>query len=636
MPPWAHTVDNQHLAFAVISRSMCLVNDQCEASCAYPLRAFLLLVDPTMADAIMAEKCQWDAWTAMFVGSHAARGGIASRDALEHLRATALVLQLDTAQLEASHAAVRRAACMLSTQTHGESFLDASAESVLRKARAHGDLLAQALGATVDGGVATSAPASGDRKQIVANRRGGGGAWRAFVALHYGCESADLGHLAVLYRNLDDEEREHLVLLGAEAARAHREGGVDVFGAGAKSRKRKASKRLLQAACEALSRDPEATLDDHELMQFLGGGAVARAGGDGSSWGRVAAVKALCAVERKVLLATRGKADEDFRETPEKLQAVVLEKLAEAMPTLGSRTADVEVLPHCESAGGVMYNRISWRPVRACIHACEVAALPAASKSGALVLGRLRQLWCKLHTKVISDDIAGIGAEPPCKHSACFAANMCVCKASGRTHLQTMKANLQKAFTIVMRDSAISAVVMMARCVVLLVGRTPEQLEDGAADLPAGAHGVGDGLNKMYETALWMHVGHLSKSPWRPAFLGLAGEEGVPLDALRGGHRDLLASSQPRSLYRPLDLLDVDLRWDVAFFRAGPFCSADRGVRAWPCAGRCGWARKPSSHLLDLGPCRRGQEEQAESSDVELRLCRTGLGFGRRGGGGAR
>jgi hypothetical protein len=40
-----------------------------------------------------------------------------------------------------------------------------------------------------------------------------------------------------------------------------------------------------------------------------------RAGGDGSSWGRVAAVRALCAVERKVLLATRGKADEDFRET---------------------------------------------------------------------------------------------------------------------------------------------------------------------------------------------------------------------------------------------------------------------------------------------------------------------------------
>ena len=152
MPPWAHTVDNQHLAFAVISRSMCLVNDQCEASCAYPLRAFLLLVDPTMADAIMAEKCQWDAWTAMFVGSHAARGGIASRDALEHLRATALVLQLDTAQLEASHAAVRRVSCMLSTQTHGESFLDASAESVLRRARAHGDLLAQALGATVDRG----------------------------------------------------------------------------------------------------------------------------------------------------------------------------------------------------------------------------------------------------------------------------------------------------------------------------------------------------------------------------------------------------------------------------------------------------------------------------------------------------
>ena len=291
-----------------------------------------------------------------------------------------------------------------------------------------------------------------------------------------------------------------------------------------------------------------------------------RAGGDGSSWGRVAAVKALCAVERKVLLATRGKADEDFRETPEKLQAVVLEKLAEAMPTLGSRTADFEVLPHCESAGGVMYNRISWRPVRAYIHACEVAALPAASESGALVLERLRQLWCKLHTKVISDDIAGIGAEPPCRHSACFAANMCVCKASGRTHLQTMKANLQKAFTIVMRDSAISAVVMMARCVVLLVGRTPEQLEDGAADLPAGAHGVGDGLNKMYETALWMHVGHLSKSPWRPAFLGLAGEEGVPLDALLGGHRDLLASSQPRSLYKALDLLAVDLRWGVAFF----------------------------------------------------------------------
>jgi hypothetical protein len=67
-------------------------------------------------------------------------------------------------------------------------------------------------------------------------------------------------------------------------------------------------------------------------------------------------------VERKVLLATRDKADKDFHKTQEKLQAVVLEKMAAAMPTLSSRTADFEVLPHCESAGGVMYNRIVWRP----------------------------------------------------------------------------------------------------------------------------------------------------------------------------------------------------------------------------------------------------------------------------------
>lgn len=304
LPAAARTVAARVAAFRVLSRMLSLVGKQLSKNCTYPYKTFMLLVDIGMKDIILSERCQWDSWTKSFCTAFAGPG-IDSREALLELQCSATMLKVDTSQIEAWHAAVRRVCMLRGTQTHAESFLDASAGSILRKARLHRDRVSPKLEGMF--GPRTPAAQPGGTSAESKAPRGGGGPWRAFVALNAGTEGADLQHLGRLYDQLDDEEKERLIAIGAEATLLHRQGVAQPFGPTKRQQEREQQAMLMRNACDAMLEDRARELDQSLVLAFAAADrlvvAQRQAPGGGAAWSRVLAIRALCAVEERVRAA---------------------------------------------------------------------------------------------------------------------------------------------------------------------------------------------------------------------------------------------------------------------------------------------------------------------------------------------
>lgn len=250
-PPALRTLACRALAFRMLSRLCCLLHKVQRDYSKYPFRTFLLLTDSSFEHVVQAEQCRWDSWTAAFCRDHTARG-LASPIALADLRSVAASVKTDTAQIEALHATMRRQAQISSCQTHAEALLDASCETILRRVRQHGPRFRdRVLGA--HGEASGSAEDNvGDTTADKLPARGGGGPWRAFVALRAGAEGGDLKRVALQYAAMGEDEKHELLELGAIGTALHKAGVQRPFGGSKRQQERQERAMLKQNACEAL------------------------------------------------------------------------------------------------------------------------------------------------------------------------------------------------------------------------------------------------------------------------------------------------------------------------------------------------------------------------------------------------
>ena len=569
LPAIARTVKLHNFTLSMGSRLMCLVHELAFSNKAYPFRLFLLLEDRGLEATISQEHCQWCSWTRQFVEKHKG-AGLCSEAATEDLRATASMLRVDTSQIEALHATLRRCTVALGCQTHAQMFVDASANMVLRRFRLHGQKLGQRFG-EVFGAKATqqdeqqAATENGGQQQ----RRGGGGAWRAFIASYkdeHPEGSPDFREPASLYHALDPEEVVRLKRVGAQGTRNHREGDAHPFGPTKVAQRREERARVLSnAAAGALAQgdlDPEAAdalARGHAEALMMADRPVAC----DSAWSALLSVKAACAIQGRVKASAKKQREREMAEFESGGGKQIQDALGMAMPSVASRSEDFQAAPRQGSEGQVQHHHLAWQPVRGIMQACRLASLPANGKLGKCIFPRVEAAWHQLHAKVPSTPAAEVKAQDkPSARDACQHARMCVCRKSGGSHLASMVSNLKKAFRQVAANRHGRANLLGARAVVAAIGRSEQHsIEADARRAP-----LQEQMDANLDQVVFLHLGHLSLKPWAPSRQLLRGEPCPRVRSLYEGPLALDGTCVCRSTCEALADLDKGLRWDLAFF----------------------------------------------------------------------
>jgi len=566
-PPSSRTVKARGRAFRMLSRVLCLVSKQIASNSVYPYKTFRLLADLGMKDVILGDACQWDPWTASFCADYAEQG-IDSEVAIADLRCSATMLKVDTSQIESLHATIRRHVEFLGVQTHAESFLDASAESVLRKVRTHRSAVRHRLDTLqppVHGqGQGEAAPQAIAAETVL---RGGGGAWRAFIALNAGTEGADFKHLSELYHNLDDEEKGRLIAVGAEATRLHRSGHQQPFGQTKRQRGRDQQAMLMRNAAVAVLDNGGDQADTSLMLAFANQDklvvAQQRVAGCGSAWARVLAVRALCTSEERMRAASRRRCAEEVAKFESEGGGVeTKDKIGVVFPALADRAGDLQATPAILAEGGVEHYTLTWTPVDAFTKAWEVSSLPARSKISKAVVQRFQTAWHRIRERVSAGPDPLFDAETKAPQlSPCARANMCVCRKSGRQHLLLMEKNLRVALRRAAQTHSCAEDMKEARSVVLFVGRTREQVA-------RAARGALDPASDA-EMHYWMHLGHLGLKPWEPFWHEVDDNKEFRLAAALGPgpHDVVVGNCEALTCHQLLARLRRDLRWDCVMFR---------------------------------------------------------------------
>ena len=184
----------------------------------YPYRAFLLIHDPDVAREMINEpNCIGDPFWRQFKIDNP---DLTSRETRARLILMALLLIPSIVRIEALHASIRQILRQGST-THISSFLDASSSFLIKRLRTREKKLIVPREPIVVPNATVHDPTPLQCKQK--SRRGGGGAWRAFISTTDVGLTKDFSKLAMQYSQISNDERARLKALGKEGTRRHRE-----------------------------------------------------------------------------------------------------------------------------------------------------------------------------------------------------------------------------------------------------------------------------------------------------------------------------------------------------------------------------------------------------------------------------
>lgn len=229
---WQHfpearcTWQTQHLVFKMVSRQGCSIQEAVIIPCSqFPFRLFAVLVDPSaLADVRQSCLSSRDTWTQSFLEKHDSPE-LPFEGKLE-LVLCVLVARMSTVRLESLNATIRRRLIASSTQVSKPSVATVSAEFMLGKARRREFELKFRPGSKRhDNRVRRTESAAASEGQP-RPRRGGGGAWRAFVSeKSRGQQKPDFAALGVEYNKLTKAAMKRYIDAGREATAIHKRGG---------------------------------------------------------------------------------------------------------------------------------------------------------------------------------------------------------------------------------------------------------------------------------------------------------------------------------------------------------------------------------------------------------------------------
>ena len=200
LPQGSQSVRFQALAFRLLSRMGCAAQELLRRPHeSFPIRLFLLLADPTLADLFAnADACEMDEFTARFVDTFRLKG-LDSHDALMTLKVIARDLKIDIAHVEPRHASLRRyLKGVPMAKKMGLRFL-----SALWACSRYAKRQARCVGPTKK----TSEPKRKARKDKLKRRRHGRSSFHAFASCQSSGKKPDFAALHKAFAALTDEER---------------------------------------------------------------------------------------------------------------------------------------------------------------------------------------------------------------------------------------------------------------------------------------------------------------------------------------------------------------------------------------------------------------------------------------------
>ena len=250
----------------------------------FPWLTFRLLVRPAETVARIKELCPElrDPWTQSFVAYYGI-DRMTSSIALGELMLIVMFIRANTVKLENGNASVKHTLDVMSTHVEAPQLARVSADRCLARVRARTRrrraprgtkrLPKQRVGRKAKQEMEKQRARGILPKEPGRRRRGGGGAWRAFVGQQrrgkVGERTADMQALSRQYRALSAEAKAALAAEGLAATVRHREGGsafqkraIEVEREIDRDRKRRRAEALAQGAIVPVRPVEDTTLED--------------------------------------------------------------------------------------------------------------------------------------------------------------------------------------------------------------------------------------------------------------------------------------------------------------------------------------------------------------------------------------
>jgi len=417
------TVVTNHLLFRLLSREAATIHQRLLIRHRqFPFRLFRLVSDPG-CEGDIAGACQssQDSYSKGFLEEF--RGKLLSPEAQMELRMMVVFGMPNTVKTESSNATIRRRVVATSVQSHIPRLSVVSAEHVLGKLRCREHDFNHPKGSKGHSRRLRKATSkfSGGAKARKKVRRGGGGAWRAFVSKRCrGIEKATFHTLARDYAGLTAEQKAEVSQEGSLATKAHKAGGRS-FGMTPRELGRVVAKRRLAQLAGRQDEDHLALLPYGQPGKALAlqtsevGEAVKRAKIDSMIFRRVASYVHEDAA--KSIVDWRGKEAFTSRD-----------RFVAALPGIARMAPCVRSEPVVQGADFVL----SWMvPLGS-----QVPRLLGLEKRAEYrpFLRSLVEEWGRMHCVVKHDECRPVHDEPVPNYRvkpSCFEAQFCLCHARG-------------------------------------------------------------------------------------------------------------------------------------------------------------------------------------------------------------
>jgi len=596
----------------------------------YPFKTFRILMDDSYIDTVDGDCDKLkDPWT---LDLQRVYGRLEGADARAEIMAMVATFVLDTSQIEARHASLRRYLEVRKQQTHSATVEELSAEFCARLVRVRAEeemtqaeLLARrgsADAAAGQPGIAQALPRRSTKRRRVHSqqalatqvRSGGGGAWRAYIhSVVRGTRGKpDWNQISQKYRALSEEERAVYARMGQLAMQAHKEGVHAPFGPKPellRVRQRRDNLILLakQMNQRALQPGDFGTAD-------LCGIVAPKSAGDWLSTPRQ------LAWAQSTLKAVASRSDEQLVQewlTAEATTAHLSESLTIA-PIATRRGVEPLALRGTSMLGA----RLCDLPRVVDVAAKVVASLRPNAPT--VQLGEhIRKSSMHAHRVIMHDECEQLGAVSN-KRTTCERYGSCVCKGVGLKVLTVMHA-FDKALKGLCPESSEARKFLMQGSIVARL----------LSKIPGGPGGAGDG-DDFDTIEHWWHLGYLIMNPWDWSSHVLVRMED-PLEPPLPGHVVLEGTAETDTEFEALSRLDRRRPWELEVWQlsnsAAPVADflptrpwvkqlVARAIRFWPPTSRRdglvgSWANRLQQELEETTSEEEENEDDKEDACVE-------------------
>lgn len=501
------TVKLNAVAFLMCSRLGCQVEQNlAHRHRSYPFKLYLWLEDPSLATSIRsASDCMKTSWVLDFLRQFPLSDDITEcEESFDVLVAIMRELHDEMIEIEAKHATLRRLLKGKGVQTHTLDVEELSADFVLRGRQepAHAGDDGQQPGDPLEHDVGEDAGAGRVRK------RGGGGAWRAFISL-FSSGFRNFAELADEYHRTDEATLAECKELGRTATNAFRQTGS---GFGGRRKAQPMNQLLLDDQAAALSRLGGSDVARSDFVDQL----YRRAGGDLQEARRLA--RAMHSLETKQGKKLEQEEERELKEFQNGAGRELRDRLCEAFPDIACfGTSALRPIPSATCPTFEFEVPLE--------KACAATAIGLTTSKSNFGLAMASD-WSIKHAV---NDFVGEHAnrkkrfpmhndhetKENKRSKFCLDYGMCVCRNGGRqaARLYLFRNAWHLRFKRVFcRGSAFEKLALEGSIVVrLLATKKLTASERRRAEL------VGDTATGIVDER-WWHIGWLSKSPYRPTF----------------------------------------------------------------------------------------------------------------------